>query len=161
MTNIDLSWIKTRPLARFIAYDVDCYKLFSYLKTKYENCFLFESLAIPRHQDRYLSIGFDAPLIFSASGNQLRITGTSETIANTVTNTNTNTNTNTKGQSQTSIVFETENPYETLKHACHFNSDAPTHAGGLVGYFCHESVNYFEPSLALKEHPDFSNFKMG
>ncbi len=34
-------------------------------------------------------------------------------------------------------------------------------AGGLVGYFGHESARYFDPAFVVGKHPDFPDFELG
>jgi anthranilate synthase component 1 len=147
---MNVDWINNKPTERVIGHDIDSYKLFAYIKTIYENCYFFESLSLPRHQDRYYTIGFAPSVIFSAKGNQFSITGESATISLLT------------GLENKNIAnYEISNPYKFLSEKLKFKFDGKTHQGGLIGYLCHEAVNYFEPSLNLKEHDDFSTFKFG
>jgi len=152
MTNhqLNIDWINYRPQEQIVDYDVDSYQLFAYLKTIYKNCYFFESLSLPRHQDRYYTIGFDPCALFAAKGNILSITGDSSIVSLL-----------TGVKDSEEVVYDVPNPYEFLNQQFQFNHSAKTHQGGLIGYVCHEAVNYFEPSLNLKEHKDFSTFKFG
>jgi len=152
MTNhqLNIDWIEYRPQEQVLGYNIDSYQLFAYLKTIYKDCYFFESLSLPRHQDRYYTIGFDPCLVFSAKGNKLSIAGDSSAISLL---------TGEKGKSE--VTYEVPNPYEFLNQQLKFRHSCKTHQGGLIGYVCHEAVNYFEPSLNLKEHEDFSTFKFG
>jgi anthranilate synthase component 1 len=72
---INLSWLKTSCLEVDLGYDYDFFKAFAYIKSKYDTCYLFESLALPRHQDRYYALGFDPALIMSARADKLKVSG--------------------------------------------------------------------------------------
>lgn len=132
-----------------IAHDVDSYRLFSYLKTQYASCYFFESLALPRHQDRFFSLGFDPAVVFSVKGQEISLSGDADVIEKLT------------GERTATLAFSVENPYEFFRNSVNFDRITAQHAGGLIGYFCHETVNYIEPSLNLTEHEDFSNFKLG
>lgn len=149
-STFNFNWINKKPLERTLMYDVDCCRLFAYLKTLYQNCYFFESLAIPRHQDRYFTIGYDPGLTFFAKEETLTLTGKEDSIFKT---------TGLKDKEQ--VVYQTPNPYTFLCEKIHFEKSCKSHQGGLIGYFCHEAVNYFEPSIKLAEHEDFSTFKLG
>lgn len=147
---LNLDWIQKKPLEKKLACAVDCCQLFAYLKTLYQNCYFFESLGIPRHQDRYFTIGYDPCLIFSAKGQMLTLSGKSDAILKT-----------TEVEKKEKVVYQTPNPYVFLREKIHFERSCNAHQGGLIGYFCHEAVNYFESSIQLEEHEDFSAFKLG
>ncbi len=147
---LDISWISNKVTEQIIGYDIDCYKLFAFLKTIYEHCYYFESISLPRHQDRYFTVGFDPCIVFSAKGNNLILEGNESAIAKT-----------TGTKNKTKVKYSVKNPYDFLKKNLKFDFSCKSHQGGLVGYFCHESVNYFEPSLNLKEHDNFSTFMLG
>lgn len=150
MISLNFDFLKDRVSETIVGYDVDCYRLFSYFKTLYSDCYFFESLSIPRHQDRFFSLGFGPAAVFAVKGQTIRMTGSAGMIQQI-----------TGVADQSSLVIETDNPYQYLKGQCHFNKQTKGNAGGLIGYFTHEAVNYFEPSLQLKEHADFSTFKLG
>ena len=135
---------------KVLAYDIPFFELFVLIKEKYSCAYLFESLFFPRHQDRYHTIGFSPYAIFSARENTLTIEGSQAAIQDL-----------TQIKDRDKVVFDNINPYHFLKNATHFNFISKRHQGGLIGYFCYEAVNYFEPSLNLPEHPEYSNFQLG
>lgn len=134
---IDLSFIKPKPLEVKMPINLDYYKLYYNLRSKFDASYLFESLALPKHQDRYYSFGFDPYCVFSARKNQLMISGAVN--------------------NETTV----DNPYRELQKIMPKLPAAKTHQGGLIGYFSYETVNYFEPKLSLDEHPDFPVFEIG
>ncbi|MCK5925411.1 MAG: anthranilate synthase component I family protein [Methylococcales bacterium] len=147
---LDISWINDKPLEKVIAHDVDSYKLFAYIKTLYKNCYLFESLSLPKHQDRYFTIGFEPSVILAAKGNTLSMTGEADYIELL-----------TGSQQTNQVVYETPNPYHFIKENFKFKKFCKAYQGGLIGYLSHEAVNYFESTINLKEHEQFSTFKFG
>ncbi len=151
MSILDFTWIPRKPWSVPVAYDLDYYTLFRLLKQRTQSCYLFESLEMPRHQDRYYSMGFDPVACFSGTKKQLHVTGLESYIQKIT------------GQQQTKVQFEGVNPYYVLRHSVghHFNALATGHQGGLIGYFCHEAVNVMESCFDLDEHPDFGLFKLG
>ncbi len=135
---IKLPRIKTKPKIIKLGTNVDYYKLFFALKSRYSNCYLFESLVLPKQQDRYYTVGFDPLYVFSAESDRLNI----------------------KGKDGEDTV-KTENPYEYLRKLLPKIKNADPYQGGLVGYFSYEVFNYFETSQNLKSHPDFPVFEFG
>ncbi|SHE90199.1 anthranilate synthase component 1 [Seinonella peptonophila] len=149
-SSVDLSWFRRRPKEILLGENIDYYKLFYSLKKRHSTCYLFESLSSPRHQDRYYTIGFDPVLELIATGDQLRIVGKQNAIYQTF-----------GVKQQTEILFQHINPYQFLQKNFPLQTYSSTHQGGLIGYFSYEAINYFEPSLQLKEHPDFPTFHFG
>ncbi len=149
MADICLDFIRPEPIETVIAHDVDIYRLFAYVKSQCDDCYYFESLSHPRHQDRYFSLGF-APLAkISARQNTVTIQGKPAAIEQLT------------GQSNTaSVDYNTTNAYHFIAEQFPFNFAGTPHQGGLIGYFSHEAVNYFEPSLQLKEHALFKPFQL-
>ncbi len=148
--SLNTDWINNRLTEHVLGYDIDFYKLFSILKQRFTNCYFLESLSLPRHQDRYYTIGFEPDIIFAAKGKTLSLSGKTDIIELT-----------TGSKNSPEITYKIDNPYEFLQDQFTFNSACDPHQGGLIGYACHEAVNYFEPSLNLAEHADFSTFKFG
>ena len=148
--SLDFAWLQRTATEHVIGYDIDCFQLFAFLKSRYDHCYLFESLALPRHQDRYFTLGFDPCALFSAHQNTLQLSGDLDTLQRMT------------GQKNTgSVIYQVDNPYRFVQEHCVFDFPCRLQQGGLIGYLCHESVNYFEPSLGLTEHPEFSNFRFG
>lgn len=135
---IDFSEIKTKPKTRILGTNIDYYKLFYVIKSRYSNCYLFESLVLPKQQDRYYTIGFDPLYVFSADKDDLKVEGRED-----------------------SETIKTENPYNYLKKLLPKIDNADPYQGGLVGYFSYEVFNYFETSQNLAVHPDFPVFQFG
>ncbi|HHB91884.1 MAG TPA: anthranilate synthase component I family protein [Thioploca sp.] len=148
--SLNTDWINNRLTEHILGYDINFYKLFSILKQKFANCYFLESLSLPRHQDRYYTIGFSPDIIFAAKGNSLSLSGSEDIIELT-----------TGCKNSDEIIYKIDNPYKFLQTEFDFNTACDPHQGGLIGYVCHEAVNYFEPSLNLIEHTDFSTFKFG
>ena len=132
-----------------MGYDIDTCRLFAYLKTCFESSYYFESISLPRHQDRYYTIGFDPCVVFSARGDTLTVTGDPDAVARIT------------GERKAEVTYRVDNPYHFLQSQLSFDHACKPHQGGLIGYFCHEAVNYFEPELNLPEHARFQNFKLG
>lgn len=135
---IDLSFIKQKPKEIKMPNNVDYFKLYYLLRKKYPISYLLESLALPKHQDRYYAFGFDPFCVFSSAKNQLKIKGR-----------------------KIDIDTEADNPYKQLQKLLPKLPAAKTHQGGLIGYFSYETINYFEPKLHLAEHEDFPVFEAG
>ncbi len=147
--SFNIDFIAQKALEIPIGHDIDYFELFKKLRSKYPSCYLLESLASPKHQDRYFAFGFDPFVNFSARGNTLQITGPAQNVEKLT------------DQNQEKLEIPAESPYQTLQTILPKNIIAKTHQGGLVGYVGYEAVNYFEPSLNLTEHPDFPTFLFG
>lgn len=135
---IDTDFFLKKPKIIKIADNVDYLTVYKKIRKKFSTSYLFESLALPRQQDRYYTFGFDPIYIFTGSENTLTIKsdeGTQELI--------------------------TENPYRKLQKIIPQYPASKTHQGGLIGYFSYESAKYFEPSIKLEEHDDFPAFELG
>lgn len=132
----DIPKIKLPTKANYkrIAKDIDFYEVFQKIEPEFENCFILESLGEQNFTSRYSVIGFDPEKIITATKNTLQIDNTK---------------------------YEVENPYEALRAITPQNIISRNYSGGLVGYMSYESMNYFEKSLKLDEHPDFGMFKFG
>lgn len=135
---IDFSDINTKPKIGSLGTEIDYYKLFYSIKSRYSSCYLFESLVLPKQQDRYYTIGFDPAYVFSAGANDLKIEGR-----------------------QDSKIIKTDNPYKYLRKLLPKIDTANPYQGGLIGYFSYEVFNYFETSQNLEIHPDFPVFQFG
>ncbi len=132
-----LSEIKLLSKPRFIkvSTNVDAFETFKKIEAKTLNCFLFESLGEHKSVQRYSIIGFDPDLIIAANGKEIICDGKR---------------------------FQVENPYYFLRNIMPSQIAAGQHfLGGLVGYLAYDAVNYFEPSLQIKTHPDFDQFSFG
>lgn len=114
--------------------DVDFYTLFKKIESKFENCFIFESLGEEGKFARFSIIGFDPQNIISAKENTLFIDNKS---------------------------YKVENPYLALKEIMPDKTIARNYCGGLVGYLSYEAANFFEKSLQIKIHPLFEQFLFG
>lgn len=148
---LDFSWIDKTLRSESLAVDIDFYKLFHLVKKEYDSCYFFESLSLPRHQDRYHVIGFAPVATFSAKDQNLTIESEEHIIQAL---------TGIAGLS--SVTITCVNPYKVIADAYSSNMiPTTTHQGGLIGYFSHESINYFEDSIHLAEHTKFDTFKLG
>lgn len=135
---IDLSFLKQKAKIVKLPAEVNYLKLYYALKYSFNASYMFESLVLPKQQERYYTIGFDPLYTFSARGNELIISG--------------------KIGSRT---IKSENPYKELKSMLPKIPAADRYQGGLIGYFSYEAANYFEPALNLQQHPDFPLFELG
>lgn len=137
---VDLSFLKAQPTSIVIGHGIDYFNLYKIIRLKYKTSYLLESLALHdvKKQERYLTIGFDPLYKFKAQKNQFIIFGTEKLIKK-----------------------NNCNPYHELQSLMPKLKKTKTHQGGLIGYLNYEAINYFEPSLNLEEHEDFSNFELG
>lgn len=149
MLNLNISWLRNTAVEYQLGFDIDCYRLFAFLKLRYPDCYYFESLALPRHQDRYFTLGFDPAFVISARSNTLKLSGDAGILLQAT------------GQRNAGLIRSVvNNPYHFLQKSV-LNHPCRLQQGGLIGYFSHEAVNYLEPGLQLDEHADFSSFKLG
>jgi anthranilate synthase component I len=144
---LDCSWLQQKPTEVELGVDIDYYRLFYALKQRYTTCYLFESLGSPKHRDRYVTLGFDPCLTFRAEADRLTIAGRALL--------------QTTGTTGPEVTIAGINPYVYLQQQVPLQYLAKTHQGGLIGYFCYEAVNYFEPAVQLAGHPNFANFQLG
>lgn len=148
--SFNLQWLRQKPTRIALGEDIDYYNLFRILRQRYSACYMFESLSLPRHQDRYFTIGFDPILEFAARGDTLAITGTTTSIEKIFGVSN-----------QDTITITGINPYEFIKANIPMRYTSGSHQGGLIGYFSYEAANYFEPAIDLQESADFATFRLG
>lgn len=123
-----------KPTYLKIAEGLDLFEVFSKIESEFETCFILESLGEQSSLSRYSIVGFDPAHIISARGKKLFFD---------------------------SQEYEVENPYFALREIVPQNAFSKFYAGGLIGFISYESVNYFEPSLKLREHELFEAFKFG
>ena len=57
--------------------------------------------------------------------------------------------------------YTTDNPYETLRSMVPRNIISRRYSGGLVGYIGHDTLNFFEPTLNIRQNEHFEPFKFG
>lgn len=148
--DLNFDWIGKLPFERDLAHDIDFYRLFASLRSRHASSFLFESLALPRHQDRYHALGFDPVAVFSARGGILTVEAGDPAIMTKIC-----------GVAANRVDLDVGNPYAVLRDSFPDGALGSAHQGGLVGFVCHEAVNYVEPSLALPEHAAFGAFRFG
>ena len=126
--------LKSKPKYLKIAEGLDLFEVFSRIEREFENCFILESLGEQGSLSRYSIVGFDPAHIISARGEVLSFDDQELKVAN---------------------------PYFALREIVPQDLISKFYAGGLIGFMSYESVNYFEPSLKLEEHPEFEAFKFG
>ncbi len=126
--------LNKKPTYIKFAQNLDFFELFSKLEKEFDNCFIFESLGEQGHLSRYSIMGFDPAHIISAKENTLRFDDQS---------------------------YEVENPYFALREIVPQSAISRNYAGGLIGYLAYEAINYFEPSVKVKVHSLFDQFKFG
>ncbi|MDF3821565.1 anthranilate synthase component I family protein [Leptospira sp. 96542] len=113
---------------------LDFWELFRKFESEFETCFLLESAGDNQYDSRYSVIGFDPPYLIIGEPGELKINET---------------------------TYKVKNPYYSLREITDFNSLSISYAGGLVGYLGYQSMQYFEPRLELKPHPDFPAMILG
>ena len=152
MSSIQLNWLSAVAKQQILATELDCFKLFSAIKNRYQHCYLFESSSsLPRHQDRYITLGFAPLFTVAAGGDKLTFRAPAKTLSHIFD----------REITTEQYSFSVENPYLYLKEHFQFNFEGKTQQGGLVGYFCYESINYFQKKVTVDEHPDFGGFSLG
>lgn len=107
---------------------IEFWELFRVIEAKYENCFLLESAGDNQYDSRYSVIGFQPSHLILGEPGILEIDGKK---------------------------YPVENPYFALRELTDYNSLSISYAGGFVGYLGYQSMQFFEPKLQLKPHPDF------
>ncbi|TGL49861.1 anthranilate synthase component I family protein [Leptospira meyeri] len=107
---------------------IEFWELFRFIEAKYENCFLLESAGDNQYDSRYSVIGFQPSHLILGEPGILEIDGKK---------------------------YPVENPYFALRELTDYNSLSISYAGGFVGYLGYQSMQFFEPKLQLKPHPDF------
>ncbi len=113
---------------------VEFSELFRAFDLKFETCFLLESAGDNQYDSRYSVIGFDPDHIIIGNPGQLQIDGKD---------------------------YNVTNPYYALRDLVNFDSLSISYAGGLVGYLSYNSMQFFEPKLKIKPHPDFPTMEFG
>lgn len=107
---------------------IEFWELFREIEDQYETCFLLESAGDNQYDSRYSVIGFDPSHLIEGEPGVLQIDGKK---------------------------YEVKNPYFALREITDYSSLSISYAGGLVGYLGYQSMQFFEPTLKLKPHPDF------
>jgi anthranilate synthase component I len=154
---LSLKWLKKQPFEKLIGNDLDYLKIYYLLSREYSHVYIFESLELPRHQDRYFALGFDPIVKFLGKGSSFTIKGKSEAIEK-ITGLELDLQ---EEADEVSHVVSNINPYDILKKIQSLDFLSRTHQGGLIGYLSYEAVNYFESTLKLKEHDNFETFHFG
>jgi anthranilate synthase component 1 len=140
-----------KPTYVKFAEDLDFFKLFKIIERVFDNCFILESLGEEGDRSRYHVIGFDPEMILSARGNELKCHRVETRHASSLT-----------GAPKPRVsVHQTKNPYYALRQIVPKDIISRQYSGGLIGYIAYEAMNYFEPAINLKPHPDFDQFKFG
>lgn len=125
--------ITSKPQYVSIAEDVDFLRLFDVVNSRFDICYLLESLG-QGGISRYSVIGFDPEHIVHAQGNDFLIDD---------------------------VVYDFGNPYTALRKVTPQTSILRRYAGGLFGYMSYESFTYIEPSVSVKMHGLFDQFMFG
>ncbi|MBX2809355.1 MAG: anthranilate synthase component I family protein [Cellvibrionaceae bacterium] len=130
-----------RPSYQKLTEDHNIFQLFKNIESKYDHCFLFESLGEESHVSRNHIVGFDpVKIIYAANRHTLCVTDTKT--------------------SKTSC-YESENPYYDLRKIVPADIISRRYSGGLVGYIGYDAINFFEKSLDIQPHENFEPFKFG
>lgn len=126
--------LSQKPTYIKFAKDVDFYRLFEKIERQVSTCFILESLGEEGRFSRYSIIGFEPKHIIRARGKTLFIDDK---------------------------PYQVDNPYFALRQMMPDKTIARSYAGGLIGYLGYDAVNYFEPTLKIKQHPLFDSFMFG
>lgn len=126
--------IPKKPTYIKMSQDVDFFELFCKIEAQFKTSFIFESLGEEGNFSRYSIIGFDPDQIISARENILMINDKK---------------------------FKVNNPYFALRQIMPEPTISRNYSGGMVGYLGYDCINYFEPTLKVKLHPDFEQFMFG
>ena len=158
--SFSLDWLAEKPIKVHLADDVEFHQLYYCIQQQQPYSYLFESLALPRHQDRYHTAAFDPALLFTATGRQLTVSGKRDYLRRfgahqqqLVVDQN--------AHSASSIHINCANPYRYLQSLFPHRHNVDTHLGGLIGFASYESVNYFEETINLPEDTHFPPFIFG
>lgn len=122
-----------------LAADCDFFELFKKIEKRFDTCFMLESLGEDSHISRYSIIGFDPEHILYANGRTLSI----------------------EDRDGTRTDYDSDNPYQMLRDIMPQNIISRRYAGGLTGYLGYDAMQYFEPTLQLKQNDDFDTFRFG
>lgn len=134
MSEIPRLKLPRKPTYKKFETDLDFFSLFKKIESEFKYCFILESLGEQTFDSRYCVIGFDPSMIISCQKGKLVINDKS---------------------------YDVENPYYALRKIMPEDVISRNYAGGLVGYLAYDTMNYFEPSLNLMEHPSFNTFMFG
>lgn len=132
--NLPVIRISGKPVYAKVAEDIDFYELFKKVEQRFDTCFLTESLGTAGLNRRYSTIGFGPERTVRARGKTLFVDD---------------------------VPYDTPNPYFALREMLPATTFTREYAGGLTGYLGYDTVNYIEPTLSVKEHPDFDAFMFG
>jgi anthranilate synthase component 1 len=147
---LDISWVKRKPTVHSLGRKLDFFRLFAFIRSKYDTCYLFESLGEHvRPSDRHVTFGFQPFVTFTGTKNLLIIEGEPLHVEAVTSIAN-----------LSEVSIRTDNPYAMLQQL-DLNHVGQSHMGGLVGYLGYEMVNYFSLNVSLEEHEDFPPFKLG
>ena len=142
-----------KPLYQKVELKVDFFEWFKLIEDNFEYCFLLESLGDQNFDARYSIIGFAPASLIKAKDWILYITKPDvPEIFEPV---------NSFDQVDFELKLTDLNPYWALREMVPQDIISRNYAGGLVGYLSYESVNYLEPKLNLRTHPDFHQFQFG
>jgi anthranilate synthase component I len=144
--------IKDKPLKIKLADSLDYYEIFNKMEASYKNCYLFESLQITKHQDRFVTMGFEPLMTIFCSSKRLFFESESGELNKIFPKLPNNTK---------KYDLKVEDPYKFLRQIFPQKTFSSAKEGGLIGYFSYEAINLFEKSLDLKEDKNFGLFKLG
>lgn len=128
------------PVCREIYSDVKTpIEVLRILQTVSKHCFMLESLESSRSWGRYTFLGFDPKLEFTCKNGEMTI------------------------RSGMKLSFQTTHPRKMIQQILEENRsprlpELPPFAGGLVGYFSYDYIQYSEPTLKL-DALDEENFQ--
>ena len=128
-----------KPNYKKLTEDYNFFRLFKKIEKKFDTCFLFESLGEESFISRYHILGFDPKYIIYPTHENLIIENKNGKIDK----------------------IQCKNPYYKIRDVIPSNIISKKYAGGLIGYLGYDCVNYFEPSLNIKNNDDFESFKFG
>ncbi len=142
--------LKDKPKYLKLGENIDFLRLFELIQSKYETCFILESLSDNSYESRYSVIGFDPEGEVVGEEDSLKFF-------------------NYRGKNsifgenfvEEEVEIKSKNPYFDLQKITPTNIISKKYAGGLVGYLTYETANLIEPNLNLPTHEKFDLFRFG
>ncbi|MDH5654656.1 MAG: anthranilate synthase component I family protein [Spirochaetia bacterium] len=123
-----------KPVYKNIDPGIDFLSLFRLVEQRFDTVFLLESLGEDTYDSRYSVIGFSPDSIIRGRKKQLFIDD---------------------------VKYSVKNPYYALRDLIPQDVISRQYGGGLVGYLGYDAFNYFEPSMKLRNHPQWDSMLFG
>lgn len=148
---LNMNWVKISPVVKSLGVVDDYYAVYKRIMQEFNTTYLFESLAIPSKQDRYITLGFDPCLTISASETSIEVICAKEYAKSF-------------GLANLKTVIpinKASDAFDFLKLNFKLHKISRSHEGGLVGYFSYESFNCFEEAISLAVSKEWGYYQLG